>query len=337
LQIGEKSYLGVAYPLSNSGNLEAGVPKGFLLILRAEDVLLANPADIAHSLPMVSLVTFCSICGLLSMSMYLLLKRIFDVLSKEKVGFVQKARQQEQALVRTRDGIIFGLAKLAESRDQDTGWHLERMSLYSTRLATVLRNHPSFCDVMTPVFVRLIEPSSVLHDIGKVGIADRILLKPGPLTDSERAEMQTHTVIGGKCIEQIEQRLGKSNFLQQAREIALYHHERWDGSGYPMGLSGEEIPLSARIVAIADVYDALTNIRPYKEAFPHELAVSLIRAEAGKHFDPRIVEVFLQIDSQFAEIARQYNSDEFGAKSSDEEHNPVVDDAEESVAVCGLA
>lgn len=335
LKLDEESYLGLVYPLSEPENVEADERKGHLLILRSMDDLKASPAEIVRSLPMVSLVAFCSICGLLSLSMYLLLKRIYDDLSKEKAGFVRKARQQEQALIRTRDAIVFGLAKLADSRDRDTGWHLERMSLYSTRLASELQNHPSFRDVITPIFVRLIEPSSVLHDIGKVGIEDRILLKPGPLTDDERAKMQTHAAIGGECLKQIERRLGESNFLQMAREIAFHHHERWDGTGYPLGLLGEKIPLSARIVAIADVYDALTNIRPYKEAFPHQLAVSIIRSEAGQQFDPRLVEVFLQIESQFAEIAGRYHADELAAED-DDQHNLVSDDTDEAVTVCGL-
>jgi putative two-component system response regulator len=146
----------------------------------------------------------------------------------------------------------------------------------------------------------------VLHDIGKVGITDAILHKPGALDSVERTEIQKHPVIGGDCLAEIERRLGASNFLQMAREIALFHHERWDGTGYPAGLKEEEIPLAARIVAIADNYDALVSRRPYKEPFSHETAVDLIRKGKGTQFDPRLVEVFLEIEAEFRDIARQY-------------------------------
>ncbi len=189
-------------------------------------------------------------------------------------------------LLRTRDAVIFGLAKLAESRDPDTGNHLERIAVYSTRLATVLRRNPRYRRHLTPAFVKLIGISSALHDIGKVGIEDSILLKPGQFEEQERLVMHMHAAIGGKCIREIESRLGRSNFLQMAREIAFCHHERWDGRGYPDGLAGEEIPLAARIVAVADVYDALATKRVYKAAFPHGKCVEMIRAEAGKQFDP---------------------------------------------------
>jgi putative two-component system response regulator len=224
--------------------------------------------------------------------------------------------QRTQDLVRTRDAVIFGLAKLAESRDPDTGQHLERISHYSTRLASALRRHPRYRDAVTPAFVRLIGISSALHDIGKVGVEDAILLKPDKLTADERARMQEHTLAAGECLKEIERRLAASNFLQMAREIALYHHEWWNGSGYPARLAGEQIPLAARIVAIADVYDALSVRRVYKEALSHRTCVAMIQAEAGTHFDPHLVEVFLQIEPQFQEIARQF------ADSSNEVREP---------------
>jgi response regulator RpfG family c-di-GMP phosphodiesterase len=151
--------------------------------------------------------------------------------------------------------------------------------------------------------------SSALHDIGKVGVEDSILLKPGKLTDVERFRIQIHTTLGGDCIRQIEQRLGNSNFLQMAREIAFFHHERWDGEGYPHKLKGEEIPLSARIVAIADTYDAMAVKRVYKEAYPHEVCVDRIRREAGQQFDPDLVEVFLAIEQQFRDIAHSFSQE----------------------------
>ena len=209
-------------------------------------------------------------------------------------------------MLRTRDAVIFGLAKLAESRDPETGDHLERISLYTTRLATALRPYPKYQRIVTPTFIRLLGISSVLHDIGKVGLEDTVLLKPGRLTEAERKQMQQHTLVAGDCLKEIEQRLGASNFLQTAREIALHHHERWDGTGYPTGLAGEAIPLVARIVSIADVYDALRSKRVYKDAFPHEDCVRAIRDGAGTQFDPHLVEVFLEIESEFGAIARRF-------------------------------
>lgn len=209
-------------------------------------------------------------------------------------------------VLRTRDAVIFGLAKLAESRDPETGHHLERIALYSTRLATAMRRHSKFRNVVTRSFVNSIGISSALHDIGKVGVEDSVLLKPGPLTPEEYHRIQQHTVLGGECIRQIQRRVGDPMFLELSREIALHHHERWDGEGYPQGLAGEEIPLSARIVAVADVYDALSVRRVYKDPYSHEVCVEKIRKEAGQHFDPDIVDVFLSIHQQFEEIASRF-------------------------------
>ena len=208
-----------------------------------------------------------------------------------------------QELIRTRDAVIFGLAKLAESRDPETGHHLERIAAYSTRLSSAIRRHPKYHDAIPATFMQSIGINSALHDIGKVGIPDHVLLKPGPLTEEEIAIMRQHPRIGADCIEQIQRRLGESTFLHQAREIALYHHERWDGSGYPFGIHSEEIPLSARIVTIADVYDALTSRRVYKDPYSHAVSVEKIKQGAGRQFDPQLVEIFLSIESQFEEIA----------------------------------
>ena len=208
-----------------------------------------------------------------------------------------------QDLIRTRDAVIFGLAKLAESRDPETGHHLERIAAYSTRLATAIRRHPKYREAMPAAYVQSIGINSALHDIGKVGIPDHVLLKPGSLTEEEIGIMRHHPRIGADCIELIQRRLGESTFLNQAREIALYHHERWDGTGYPFGMHTDEIPLSARIVTIADVYDALTSRRVYKDPYSHKVSVEKIRQGSGRHFDPQLVEIFLSIESQFEEIA----------------------------------
>jgi putative two-component system response regulator len=230
-----------------------------------------------------------------------------------------EALRQTQALLRTQETVIFALAKLSDSRDPDTGDHLERISYYSSTLAAALRQHPDFRDVVTPSLVRLIGISSALHDIGKVGVEDSILKKPGSLTTAERSRMQLHTRVGEDCLKEIERRLGTSNFLQMAREIASAHHERWDGTGYPLGLAGEQIPVAARIVALADVYDALSSKRVYKDALPHEKCVELILQEAGKHFDPRLAEVFAQIEPSFRVISRHLGA----ASDATAEHRPA--------------
>jgi putative two-component system response regulator len=250
-------------------------------------------------------LTFLWIAGTQAVCAWLLLQRMFGQHSLKEQQSQEENLRTARELVRTRDAVIFGLAKLAESRDPDTGHHLERIALYSTRISQALRRHPKYRDIVTQQFVRTIGISSALHDIGKVGVEDAILLKPGTLTDAERHRIQVHAALGGDCIRQIERRLGNSTFLSMAREIALYHHERWDGAGYPHGLKAEDIPLAARIVSIADVYDALSVKRVYKEALPHEVCVDKIRREAGKQFDPELVEVFLSIEPQIAEIAER--------------------------------
>ena len=236
---------------------------------------------------------------------WLVLARGQEAAAREKNKADSVSLQRYNDLLRTRDAVIFGLAKLAESRDPDTGNHLERIAIYSTRLASALRRNSRYRNQISAQFVQLIGISSSLHDIGKVGIADAILLKPGRFEEQERMVMQMHVAIGGKCVQDIETRLGQSNFLQMARQIALCHHERWDGTGYPEGLAGEEIPLAARIVAVADVYDALAMKRVYKEAISHAHCVEMIRKEAGRHFDPVVVEAFLEIESEFQDIVKR--------------------------------
>lgn len=258
------------------------------------------------SLPLAAGIAFLWTWILSSVATYLLSARLSSEESHRMAQSEHDALRSAQDLLRTRDAVIFGLAKLAESRDPETGHHLERISLYSTRLATALRLLPQYHRVVTPGFIRLLGISSVLHDIGKVGLEDTVLLKPGRLNADERKKMQEHTLVAGACLKEIEQRLGASNFLQTAREIALHHHERWDGNGYPAGLAGESIPLAARIVTVADVYDALSSKRVYKDAFPHEECVRLIREGAGTQFDPELVNVFLSIEEDFAAIGKKF-------------------------------
>ncbi len=266
--------------------------------------------------------------GLQGTVAWILIGRLFGTHQVQEGHSRDEVYLRTQELIRTRDAVIFGLAKLAESRDPETGHHLERIAAYSTRLATAVRRHPKYRDALPATYVQSIGINSALHDIGKVGIPDHVLLKPGPLTDEEIVIMRRHPRIGADCIEQIQRRLGESTFLHQAREIALYHHERWDGTGYPFGIHSEEIPLAARIVMIADVYDALTSRRVYKDPYPHAVSIEKIKQGSGRHFDPQLVEIFLSIESQFEEIATSLRApDEDGPDS----HSPADDRVEDLI------
>ena len=301
LNFPDGAHNGLAYELKDG--------RGHILIHRRAANMTAGPTVSPGSLLATGGIAFFWIAALLAPTTYILLARLQDGFSREYARLQDKGTKRAQDLVRTRDAVIFGLAKLADSRDPETGGHLERITLYASLLTSVLRRCPNYRNVVTPTFVRLMEINTALHDIGKVGIEDAILLKPGPLTDDERIRMQQHTNIGAECLKKIEECLGSSNFLQMGHTIALYHHERWDGAGYPTGLAGEQIPLPARIVAIADVYEALSSKRVYKKAFPHQKCVAIIREEAGTQFDPELVKVFLRVESQFHKVARQFREE----------------------------
>jgi putative two-component system response regulator len=206
----------------------------------------------------------------------------------------------------TRDLTIFAMAKLAESRDPETGAHLERIREYCRILAEHLSRQVAFRDLVDDEYIQTLYLTSPLHDIGKVGIPDRVLLKPGPLTDDEFEVMKQHTVIGGRTLEAVRGAHSGATFLQMATDIAWSHHERFDGTGYPRGRAGEQIPLSARIVAVADVYDALTTKRVYKPAFEHSRARSLIFEGKGTQFDPAVVEAFCATDSRIVAVRQRF-------------------------------
>ena len=208
----------------------------------------------------------------------------------------------------TRDIALLTLAKLAESRDAVTGNHLERMAAYSRRLAEQLRAS-AYSTEVDDAFIEHLFKSSPLHDIGKVGIDDAILRKPGALAPLEVAAMRTHTTIGGDTLRQVIERHRGHTFLLMGMEIAYSHHERWDGHGYPAGLAGRKIPLAARIVALADAYDAITSARPYKPAYDHEEAVRRIRADSGSHFDPDLVVAFERCQRDFADIRHRLHDE----------------------------
>jgi putative two-component system response regulator len=241
---------------------------------------------------------------------------VIEGLSAGADEFLSKPFNSEELYVRvrvaqrilsleSREMTIFGLAKLAESRDPDTGVHLERMREYCRALATELAKREEFACEMGGDYVHLIYLTSPLHDIGKVGIPDSVLLKPGKLTEAEFAVMKTHTEIGARTLGDLVDANPGAKYLRMARDIAWTHHERFDGTGYPRGLAGRDIPLCGRIVAVADVYDALTTRRVYKPAFTHEKAKAIIVEGSGTHFDPNVVEAFLAVEDEIVRIKRR--------------------------------
>lgn len=220
----------------------------------------------------------------------------------------EEVRQQEQILrllnqvKGTQDAAVFSLSKLVESRDEETGSHLVRIQRYCRALCERLAQRGPYRDMTTDQYADDLIRSSILHDIGKVGLPDAVLLSAGKLTLTEREIMKRHTLVGGKAFEDAVGLLGAESFLSMGMEVAYHHHERWDGTGYPFGLKGSDIPLSARIVALADVYDALTSRRRYKKAFSHEEACSIIVRERGRQFDPDLVDAFKDIENEFCRI-----------------------------------
>ena len=279
-----------------------------------EAILMVHQSEVASRKAITRILTPLSAVGLViglalvvvtTKSSVSVLKRYEHELATINKELERIVHSRTQSLMKTRDAVIFGLAKLSESRDADTGEHLDRIRYYSTRLANAMaecrgRDDRSVDDKL----IDQIGLASSLHDIGKVGIPDRVLLKPGKLDVEERHVMETHTLIGEQCLEAIESHLGQDGFLSLAKEVCAYHHEKWDGTGYPYGLVGEQIPIAARIVAVADVYDALRSKRPYKEPLSHDAACELIREGSGKHFDPTVVDAFQQCNKDFSDWLR---------------------------------
>lgn len=223
-------------------------------------------------------------------------------LHNEKLNVIVEQRTRQ--ILTTRDVTVFALAKLAESRDPETGEHLERMRNYARILAEDLSQNSPYANDINEDFIDNIYQSSPLHDIGKVGIPDVILLKPGQLSSSEFEIMKRHTTIGADALESCTEFAESGSFLRMGADIARYHHERYNGTGYPNGLQGQAIPLAARIVALADVFDALTSVRVYKSAFEPEVAHSMIVEQSGKHFDPTIVQAFCNRWCDFLKIGK---------------------------------
>jgi putative two-component system response regulator len=212
---------------------------------------------------------------------------------------------QVKKIADSQMGTIFAVAKLAEARDDETALHLERVQIYCQLLATGLSEHPAYRSTLGSAWIGNIYHASPLHDIGKVAIPDSILLKPGKLTGEEFEIMKTHTVLGSQTLRTVLDRYPDNAFVAMGIEVARSHHEWWNGAGYPDGHAGEEIPLSARIVAVADCYDAIRSKRRYKPAIPHAETCAIILGESGKHFDPGVIAVFTELADSFREVSER--------------------------------
>ncbi len=244
------------------------------------------------------------------MQTHLQLRDLRRQLENHNQRLQELVQQQVKEISDGQLATIFALAKLAESRDDDTGKHLERTRAFCRMMAVRLAEHADYQDYITAVYVDQLYWASPLHDIGKVGIPDAVLLKPGKLTPDEFALMKQHTVIGARTLAAVRANYPRHAILNMGIAIARAHHEKWDGSGYPDGLQGGAIPLSARIMALADVYDALRSKRCYKEAFSHEQSLAIIVGSRGTHFDPAMVDAFLAIEGEFATIRREMDDQE---------------------------
>jgi putative two-component system response regulator len=241
----------------------------------------------------------------------LTLKHARELLQNQNENLEKKVAERTMQLSLMQDATIMAMATMAETRDNETGNHIRRTQNYVQALARELAPHPRFSSVLTEKNIELLFKCAPLHDIGKVGIPDRILLKPGKLDSDEFEIMKLHTVYGRDTIMIVEKFIGGSNdFLTFAREIAHSHQEKWDGSGYPENLVGEAIPVSARLMAVADVYDALISKRVYKPAFSHQEAMDIMKKGRGTHFDPDILDAFFVIEAKFAQIAAEFRDAE---------------------------
>ena len=247
---------------------------------------------------------------------HLELKLARDYLKNQNEILEEKVIERTQQMEELQDVTMVAMGSLAEARDPETGNHIRRTQRYVKLLALHLKDHPRFSHFLTPENITSLYKSAPLHDIGKVGVADHILLKPGKLTEEEFEEMKKHTTYGRDAIAAAEMSMTSAdNFLVFAKEIAYAHQEKWNGSGYPEGLAGDDIPISARLMAVADVYDALISRRVYKPPFPHEKAVAIIQDGRGSHFDPDMVDAFMEIADEYFSISQEFADSEEDVKA----------------------
>jgi adenylate cyclase len=284
------SYALLAAPLAL---LAAGVVVAVSAVA-ASGALLANTSVFVS--PVMPLLLCALLCALIWTSHHASLRRM--------------GRRWLKQLVNTRLVTIESMAAVAEARHPETGAHIKRTQLYVRAIAEQLRDQGLHTELLDNAYIDQLYASAPLHDIGKVGMPDRILLKPGRLTADEMVQMRRHAICGRDIITNLMLGIEGDNFLRIAGEIAATHHEKWNGSGYPLGLAGEQIPLSGRIMAVADVYDALINRRCYKRAFPHGVAMSLMQVERGISFDPQVFDAFRAIETHIVNIASTWRDDQ---------------------------
>lgn len=288
--IGGTHYIATRYVPELNARLVVHQPEAGLVSLSSSATLVVG---------LVASMAALVVLGSTALSTHWVMRRYDNVLERINKGLEGEVAWRTHENLAARDALILGLAKLADCRDNETGMHLERISEYSRTLAEQLAPRHEQID---EAWIERIGLASSMHDIGKVGLPDDILLKPGALTPAERLRMQTHTSIGADTLLAIRMRLGEDELLDMSIQIALEHHEKWDGTGYPLRVTGEQIALPARVVALADVYDALTSKRVYKAAMTHEQAREIIVDGRGTHFDPHIVDAFLEIEARFDAI-----------------------------------
>jgi putative two-component system response regulator len=231
--------------------------------------------------------------------LHLKLHHLQAELEKHNRNLNQLVNEKVMEISESQIAMIYALAKLAESRDDDTGLHLQRIQVFCRLIAEKLSSHLIYSDQLSDEFIENLEKVSPLHDIGKVGVRDAVLLKPGKLTREEFEEIKEHVNIGANTLREVFYKFPNNKSIEMGIEITQYHHEKWNGKGYPEGLSGQDIPLSARIMTLVDAYDAIISKRIYKEAISHEEACKIIAEERGEHFDPLIVDVFLEFEEEF--------------------------------------
>ena len=281
--------------------LELPKQNAAIVVAMSDDSLNKLVSELITPLIHVGFVLTGAVVAATALCTIFLVRRFDSTLLEVSSSLEREVERRTLALQRSRNAVVFGLAKLAESRDKDAGQHLERLRTYVTILASELAKQNSKIDHH---FVANLAIASALHDVGKMGVPDAVILKLGKLTAAERRAMQMHTVLGDECLASVVRMFGDHDqFLTLGREVAAAHHEQWDGSGYPYGLQGKDIPLSARIVALADVYDALTSHREYRPAASHAEAREWIVSHYGSQFDPEVVEAFIAREVDFAKIS----------------------------------
>ena len=237
----------------------------------------------------------------------MILKKRSDNLEHQVLVTSIELNNQNEKLIKMQDDTIISLSNLVENRDSDTGQHVRRTRDYVVLLAKETRAYGAYKHILTDHYIELLSRAAPMHDIGKIVVSDAILKKPGRLTPEEFDQIKVHTIEGGKIVREILGRNQEEDFIKVTEEIVEGHHEKWDGSGYPRGLSGQDIPLSARIMALADVFDALTSPRCYKSSMPIEEALTIIKESAGSHFDPLLTEIFIANREHLKEILEAYN------------------------------